>query len=86
MEYITVWSTIDCRMVVVKMRRKICSGLRGIRSVGQRYLVNGRTITGGLRVVNHSGESMLQYNVCVCVCVCVHMSTSFVCVCMRVCT
>lgn len=54
-----VWSTIHWSMVVVKMRRKVCRGLRGIGSVGPKWLVNGRTVTG-LRLVDHSRESMLQ--------------------------
>ena len=44
---------------MVKIRRKVCRGLQGIRSVGPKWLVNGRTVTG-LRLVDHSRESMLQ--------------------------
>ena len=31
---------------MVKMRRKVCRGLRGIGSVGPMWLVNGQIVTG----------------------------------------
>ena len=40
-------------------RRKVCRGLWGIGSVGPKWLVNGRIVTG-LRLVDHSTELMLQ--------------------------
>ena len=41
------------------MRRKVCRGLRGIGSVGPMWLVNGQIVTG-VRLVDHSRDSMLQ--------------------------
>ena len=46
-------------MVVVKMRRKVCRGLQGIGIVGPMWLVNEQIVTG-LRLVDHSRDSMLQ--------------------------
>ena len=39
--------------------RKVCRGLRGIGSVGPMWLVNGQIVTG-VRLVDHSRDSMLQ--------------------------
>ena len=87
-----VWSTIHWSMVVVKMRRKVCRGLRGIGSVGPKWLVNGRTVTG-LRLVDHSRESILQTSthflnnyVCGYLCVIVlHVTVNVYCYCCGVC-
>ena len=65
-------------MVVVKISRKICRGLRGIRTVGPTCQVNGRTDTG-LRSVGHFRECMLEYACVVCMSACVHEGA-----CMRV--
>ena len=65
---------------MVKMRRKVSSGLRGIKSVGPTCLVNGRTVTG-LRFVDQFMVLMLKLCVCECVRVC-----AYVCVHVYACT